>query len=98
MPYGLEVHNADGSLGFTTTDRLTRIIAITTIGGSGAQTGSVTSAGFATGTPFWVVSAAGADFATSSTNIAFPDFTMSGNTLSWSIPNIAQFQLAYGVY
>jgi hypothetical protein len=96
--YGLQINNADGSLGFTASDRLTRVLGIVRIGGPGNTTGSVSSAGFSTGTPFWIINSGGTDYNTSNTTINYPDFTMSGNTLSWTIPNTAYYQLIYGVY
>lgn len=48
---GLEVYNADGTLNFTTADRLTRILLVFS---TGSSSGSVSVPGMNTGEPFVV--------------------------------------------
>lgn len=97
MAEGLKVWDASNNLIVDVSSRLTRILGYTTLSASGS--GSVTDAGFATGTPFYVAhrtnsSGGSYDAATSQVVISF-----SGTTMSYSTVNpVADFIIMYGVY
>lgn len=75
MAAGLQVFNADGSLQFDGSTRITRLLGVIGVGGNG----SFSHAGLSTGTPFAVFQSYGIGI-----NSTMPAFNFSGNTFSWS--------------
>ncbi len=93
--YGLQVFNADGSLGFTTSDRLTRILGVLTASASG----SLVHPGLSQGTPFYFVNPSAINYPVANTQVQYPDISVSGNTLTWTVYTTGYvFQLIFGVY
>lgn len=92
MPQGLQVWNASGQLIVDVTDNLGRVLGIANVTGGAA--GSVTHAGFAQGTGFWML------MGVNSYALPAPAFSLSGTTLSWTWPDggSGSFKLVYGVY
>jgi hypothetical protein len=94
MPQGLQVWDASGNLILDLTDRLGRILGISTL--TPPTDGSVINADFATGTPFW------ACVPVSSGRAPVPNVSFSGTTLSWDfVAGISygpSYRLIYGVY
>lgn len=93
MPQGLQVFDASGNEILSVTDRISRVLGVTTI--TGGSAGSVTNAGFAGLTPFWMCTPL----------VSFPtyapqfSFNAGTNTLSWTWPRTgADHQLVYGAF
>lgn len=90
MSYGLRVWDASGNLHIDTSTLMGRILGQVAVTGAG----SVTNAGFATGTPFYLE-------LHKNNNPAYLSFTMSGTTLSWTVTNSSysvDSVVLYGVY
>ena len=92
MPAGFQVFDASGNVIVDLTDRLGRVLGITTI----TADGNLTDAGFATGTPFWCC------IPVATGRAPVPDISISGNVLSWDfqagISYAPSNRLIYGVY
>lgn len=99
MPAGFQAFDASGNTILDTSDRVGRFLGVVT-GVTGA--GSITRTEFSQGTPF-------ATFTTESvtdylfTAVFSPNFSVSGNTLSWAFgqtPSLsnAVITIYYGVY
>lgn len=94
MPQGLEVYNPDGSLQFSTVNRVYRMIAAQV---TGTADGSVNVPGLsAQGTPVVAVTP------TATGNVP-PSASVSGDTVSWTfsgtpVPNRRDSSLFIGVY
>lgn len=93
MPQGLQVFDASGNEILSVTDRISRVLGITTI--SGGSPGSVSNAGFAGLTPFWICTPL-VSYGTFSPQFSFDAGT---NTLSWTWPvSGPDHQLVYGAF
>jgi hypothetical protein len=94
MPQGMQIWDASGNLILEISDRIARVLGVASI--TGGTDGSVTNAGFSTGTPFW------ACVPVASGRAPVPDVSLSGTTLSWDFtPGIGyapSYRLVYGVY
>jgi hypothetical protein len=94
MASGLRVWDNVGNLLIDTSTRMGRVLGQIS---TGTADGSVTSAGFATGAPFYaIVPKSGSPAA-----INTPNITITGNTMSWSfsgVPSPQDSLVLYGVY
>ena len=93
MPQGLEIRDSSGTVILTISDRITRLLGSSSM--TGGTAGSVTNAGFTTGTPFWWASRdAGGSF------FYDPVITVTSDTMSWTWPNggSGNYTVVYGVY
>lgn len=94
MPSGLQVLAANSAVVSETSTRLSRQLGSVAIGTS-SQTGSVTNAGFAEGSPWWMcVGVVGGTYAIT------PAISVTGNTIAWdwgTLPRTA-CRLNFGVY
>ena len=94
MPQGLQVWDASGNLILDLTDRLGRILGISTL--TSPTDGSITDAGFASGTPWFIC------LPISSGAASTPQCSVAGNVISWDFitgGNYATtYKLIYGVY
>lgn len=94
MPQGVQVWDASGNLIIDITQRLGRVLGVATL--TSPTDGSVTDAGFGTGTPFW------ACIPVATGRALVPDLSISGNTLSWDFLTgysyAPTYRLIYGVY
>ena len=98
MADGLKVWDASGNLTFDGTTRISRVIGVT--GVAAGATGSITDAGFATGTPYCLCIRANAGSVTQpNAAMAAPIISFSGTTMSYNVasPSGDHF-LIYGVY
>lgn len=80
MPAGLEVYDALGRPTVRLTDRLGAIVGVFS---TGTSPGSITLPGLSRGTPFYTVQT-GWSSAVGASNL--PQISISGTTVSWSIP------------
>lgn len=94
MAQGLQVFDENGQIMVDLSDRLTRILGVTSATGNG----SLTHSGFTTGTPFaYAIERSG--FWTTSLN-----FSWVGNTMTWTqvkndyAPSAVNFMIVFGVY
>lgn len=91
---GLEIYNASGQLRLSITDRISRILGITTL--TSPTDGNITNADFATGMPFWIC------IPISGGRVPIPDISVSGTTIYWDFtPGLGystNYRLIYGVY
>lgn len=87
MAYGLEVFNADGSLNFDTSGRLSKVLAEFD---TGAGPGSIAVPGLAIGAPV-VVAVPVATAASFWTRMVLPVFTINvgAGVVSWTFPTRA---------
>ena len=95
MPAGLEVFDAAGRPVVRLTDRLGAIVGVFN---TGTSAGSVSLPGLARGTPFYVMQTG---WHTAGGAVTLPKISISGTTVSWSIPDpgSAQSVTVYvGVY
>ncbi len=94
MGQGLQVWDAAGNQIVDVSDRLGRVLGVTTL--TGGTDGSVSNAGLATGTPFWACIPVATGAAPT------PGISVSGTTLSWDfeagIGYAPSYRLIYGVY
>lgn len=94
MPQGLQVFDASGNEILSVTDRISRVLGVTTITANSA--GSVSSAGFSGLSPFWFC------VPITSFDSYLPEFSFNAgtNTLSWTWPvaGSADCRLVYGAY
>jgi len=93
MAAGLVLWDGSGNVVLDTAHRLTRVLGAFE---SGISDGSLTSEGFAQGTPWHVR-------LTPDLGLTPPKITVTGNTLSWTFGNVAaEFRrsafIMYGVY
>lgn len=100
MPQGLQVFDASGALKVDISDQLLRFLGTPIIAPPGAS-GSVTNDGLLTGTPFWMANAYnnGGSSYWPGESLYPPAVSISGNTLSYTIPSFVDDQvIQYGVY
>lgn len=80
MPVGLEVYDVSGRPVVRLTDRLGAIVGVFN---TGTSAGSVSVPGLARGSPFYVIQT-GWSSSVGASNL--PQISISGTTVSWSIP------------
>lgn len=98
MAVGLKVRDASGNLIVDETTRLSRVLG-TTLVGAGAI-GSITNAGFATGTPYCIALRTNAGTPTQPNgSMAPPIITFVGTTMNYNVLSPSNDHLLiYGVY
>lgn len=98
MADGLKVWDASGNLTFDGTTRISRVLG--SIGVSAGATGSVTDAGFATGTPYCICVRTNAGTPTQPNNSNIPPIiSFAGTTMSYNVAAPSNDHLLiYGVY
>jgi hypothetical protein len=82
-----ELYNADGSLQLDLSSRITKVLGMQYI----TAAGSLSHAGFASGTLFYAFNLAG------NTRPGYPTVTQNGNTISWTAP-VSPVFMTYGTY
>ncbi|QOK96592.1 hypothetical protein HF909_09175 [Ralstonia pseudosolanacearum] len=90
MGQGIQVFNADGSLQFDSSSRLSRVLGQVY---SGTDPGSISVPGFVQGTPWYHCIGVG-------NSALIPEVSISGTTLSWAFPWATHNPalIIYGVY
>lgn len=98
MDVGAKFWDASGNLISDYTTRMSRVIGITSV--SAGATGSVTDAGFATGSPYCICLRTNAGTPTQpDATMASPIISFSGTTMSYNVASPAgDHILVYGVY
>ena len=94
MPQGFQTFNAAGQPLMEITDRLARVLGIATL--TSPTDGSISVAGFATGTPF------AACIPISSGPVPVPTISIAAGVISWDfaagVGYATNYKLVYGVY
>lgn len=98
MATGVKVWDALGNLTFDGTTRISRVLG--NIAVSAGATGSVTDAGFATGTPYCIALRTNAGTPTQPNNtMAPPIISFAGTTMNYNVASPSgDHLLIYGVY
>lgn len=93
MPQGLQIWDAAGSIILDTTDNTGFVLGVLDFT-SVAQSGNITDANFANGTPFYFGQG---DL---SNSLAIPNISFSGTTMTWTANAYAPYNgfIYYGVY
>jgi hypothetical protein len=91
MPQGLRIMDVDGNVIFDTNVRAGRVLGSATVAAGAA--GSVSNAGLATGSPFWIFQTTETGYFAQS-----PTITAAGTTLSWAADSDRAGFIIYGVY
>lgn len=97
MPQGLQCWDASGTLLVDITDRLTRILGVTTVSAGGS--GTVTDDGFLTGSPFCIAIRSAVGLSTFNSSMVPPDISFASNVMSYAANSPSgDHYLIYGVY
>ena len=98
MATGIKVWDASGNLTFDGTTRLSRVLGTLFVAAGAA--GSITDAGFATGSPYCIAISTNAGTPTQpNASMAAPIISFSGTTMSYDVASPSNDHLLiYGVY